>query len=79
MIKSSSTDPAKHLNLEQDKRRKKLLSWRQRKYLADNARKDVPIPVTIRAFAIDDKKKIAVDREVVFFYPRADMINKKEK
>jgi hypothetical protein len=44
--------------------------------LADNARKDVPIPIVIRAYAVDDKEKIVVDREMVFFYPRSDLVKK---
>lgn len=42
--------------------------------LADDARKDVPIPLKIRAYAVDDKKNIVVDRESVFVYPRKDLL-----
>ena len=44
--------------------------------MADNARKDVPIPVTIRAYAVDEKEKIMVERHTVFVYPRSDLIEK---
>jgi hypothetical protein len=44
--------------------------------LAKNTRKDVPIPVRIRAFATDAKEKIVVERDVVFFYPRIDLLQK---
>ncbi|MGW8168532.1 MAG: cytochrome c oxidase accessory protein CcoG [Sulfurovaceae bacterium] len=42
--------------------------------LADDARRDVPIPLKIRAYAVDDKKNIVVDRESVFVYPRKDLL-----
>jgi hypothetical protein len=69
--------PSKPFKLGAGQKKKKVVILETEQALADNARKDVPIPVTIRAFALDDKKKIVVDREVVFFYPRADLITKK--
>jgi len=44
--------------------------------LVDDARKDTPIPVTIRAYAVDDKEKIIIDRHTVFVYPRSDLLKK---
>ena len=49
---------------------------RTKEKLADNARKDVPIPLTIKAYAVDDKEKIIVERHTVFVYPRADLLKK---
>ena len=37
------------------------------KELAKNDRKDTPIPIKIRAFAVDKKDLIVVERDAVFF------------
>ncbi|MEA3492470.1 MAG: cytochrome c oxidase accessory protein CcoG [Campylobacterota bacterium] len=58
------------------KKKKKVVIFETDAQLADDARKDVPIPVTIRAYAIDDKEKIVVDRKTVFVYPRSDLIKR---
>ncbi len=47
------------------------------KVLANNDRKDTPIPIKIRAFALDDKQKIVVERDAVFFYPSAEVLKEK--
>jgi cytochrome c oxidase accessory protein FixG len=47
------------------------------KALANNDRKDTPIPIKIRAFAVDDKQKIVVERDSVFFYPSAEVLKEK--
>ncbi len=54
-------------------KKKKVVILETKEELAHNTRKDVPVPILIRAFATDDKEKIVVDREMVFFYPRADL------
>ncbi|MGP1579620.1 MAG: hypothetical protein ACTTH5_01130 [Wolinella sp.] len=41
--------------------------------LSKEARKDTPLPVRIRAFALD-KPEISVLRDSIFVYPRADLI-----
>lgn len=71
--------PSEAFKLGAGQKKKKVVILETSEVLADNARKDVPVPVTVRAFAVDDKEKIAVDREVVFFYPRADLVKNKEK
>jgi len=58
------------------KKRKKVVILRSKEQLANDMRKDVPIPVTIRAYAVDDKEKIMVERNTVFVYPRADLLKK---
>ncbi len=68
--------PTKPFSLAAEKKRKKVVVLRTKEKLADNARKDVPIPVTIRAFATDDKKNIVVERHTVFVYPRSDILKK---
>ncbi len=58
------------------KKKKKVVVLETSEVLAQNTTKDVPVPIVIRAYAVDDKKKIVVDRNVAFFYPRADLIKK---
>jgi len=71
--------PKEAFSIAPEKKHKKVVVLRTKDKLADNTRKDVPIPVTIKAYAVDDKKKIAVIRHTVFVYPRADLIEKKRK
>lgn len=68
--------PSEPFKLGAGKKKKKVVILETAEKLVDNARKDVPIPVLIRAFATDEKEKIIVDREMVFFYPRADLVKK---
>ncbi len=68
--------PSEPFKLGAGKKKKKVVILETAEKLADNARKDVPIPLLIRAYATDDKEKIIVDREMVFFYPRADLVKK---
>jgi len=68
--------PSEPFKLGAGKKKKKVVILETAEKLANNARKDVPIPLLIRAYATDDKEKIIVDREMVFFYPRADLVKK---
>jgi cytochrome c oxidase accessory protein FixG len=68
--------PKESFSIAPGKKRKKVVVLRTKEKLADDARKDVPIPVTIRAFATDDKEKIMVERHTVFVYPRSDLLKK---
>jgi len=68
--------PSEPYKLGAGKKKKKVVILETAEKLADNTRKDVPIPLIIRAYATDDKEKITVDREMVFFYPRADLVKK---
>lgn len=68
--------PSEPFKLGAGQKKKKVVILETSEALANNARKDVPIPITIRAYAVDDKEKIVVEREVVFFYPRADLVKK---
>jgi len=68
--------PKESFSIAPGKKRKKVVVLRTREKLADDARKDVPIPVTIKAYAIDDKEKITVERHTVFVYPRSDLLKK---
>ena len=68
--------PREPFSIAAGKKKKKVVVLTTDAKLADDARKDVPIPVTIRAYATDDKEKIVVDRKTVFVYPRSDLIKK---
>jgi len=65
--------PDEPFKLGAGKKKKKVVILETKEELAHNTRKDVPVPIVIRAYATDDKEKIVVDREMVFFYPRADL------
>jgi cytochrome c oxidase accessory protein FixG len=58
------------------KKKKKVVILEASESLADTTHKDVPVPVLIRAYALDDKEKIIIDRQAVFIYPKADLIKK---
>ncbi|MCB4746395.1 MAG: cytochrome c oxidase accessory protein CcoG [Sulfurovum sp.] len=68
--------PKNSFSIASGKKRKKVVVLRTNIELADSTRKDVPIPVTIKAYAIDDKEKVVVTRHTVFVYPRADLLKK---
>ena len=68
--------PSEPFKLGAGQKKKKVVVLETKEQLANNARKDVPIPILIRAYATEDKEKIMVEREQVFFYPRADLVKK---
>jgi len=53
---------------------KKVIILTTTKRLVDDNTKDTPIPVTIKAYAVDDPKKVVVFRKAVFIFPRADKL-----
>lgn len=55
-------------------KKKKVVILSTDEMLVDDERKDTVIPITIRAYALDDKEKIVVDRQSTFTFPRADVI-----
>ena len=46
--------------------------------LVEDDRKDSVIPITIKAYAIEDKEKVVVLRQSTFTYPRYDIIQNAE-
>ncbi len=68
--------PKEAFKIGAGKKKKKVVIFETDTQLANDARKDVPIPVTIRAYATDEKEKIVIDRKTVFVYPRIDLIKK---
>ena len=53
---------------------KKVVVLGTTKRLVDNARKDTPIPITIKAYAKDEPERVVVFRKTVFVYPRSDKL-----
>ncbi len=68
--------PKEGFRLGAGKKKKKVVLLQTSKKLAKDKRKDVPIPVTIKAYAQDDKENIVVTRKTVFVYPRIDLVEK---
>jgi cytochrome c oxidase accessory protein FixG len=60
---------AKHLS-------KKVVILSTNQVLVNDNTKDTPIPVTIKAYAIDDPTRVVVFRQAVFVFPRADKLTK---
>jgi cytochrome c oxidase accessory protein FixG len=59
-----------------DKKKKKVVILYTDEILVNDERQDTVIPITIRAYAIDDKEKVTVDRQSTFVFPRIDVVNK---
>ena len=53
---------------------KKVVVLETNKILVNDLSKDTPLKVTLRAYAIEDPKRVSVLREAVFIYPRADKL-----
>ncbi|MEA1880689.1 MAG: cytochrome c oxidase accessory protein CcoG [Campylobacterota bacterium] len=68
--------PADAFKIGAGKKKKKVVILEAREVLVDDMHKDTPIPVKIKAYATDNKEKIIIDREVVFIYPRKDLLKK---
>jgi len=68
--------PTKPFKIGAGMKKKKVVILETRETLVKDTRKDVPIPVKIRAYAVDEEEKIVVERQVVFIYPRADLIKR---
>ncbi|MFA9372590.1 MAG: cytochrome c oxidase accessory protein CcoG [Poseidonibacter sp.] len=53
---------------------KKVMVLETNKVLVNDLTKDTPLKVTLRAYAIEDPKRVSVLRQAVFIYPRADKL-----
>ncbi|MGB5791369.1 cytochrome c oxidase accessory protein CcoG [Poseidonibacter sp.] len=53
---------------------KKVMVLETNKILVNDLTKDTPLKVTLRAYAIEDPKRVSVLRQAVFIYPRADKL-----
>lgn len=62
--------------LSHGKLAKKVIQLYTNQILVDDARHDVPLTVTLKAYAIEDPMKVFVIRNAVFIYPRSDKLQK---
>lgn len=68
--------PAKPFKVKPGVVKKKVVVLYTDEMLVNDDRKDTVIPITIRAYAIDAKDKVIVDRQSTFTFPRADLLSK---
>ena len=68
--------PTEPFKLRAGKKAKKVVVLYTTKELVKNDKKDTPIPITIKAFATDEPKRVVVERHTTFVYPRYDLIKK---
>lgn len=54
--------------------KKKVVVLYTEEMLVNDDRKDTVIPITIKAYAMDDKEKVVVLRQSTFTFPRADLL-----
>jgi cytochrome c oxidase accessory protein FixG len=66
----------KPFKLSAGKLRKKVIKLFTNELLIDNPRKNTPITIQIRAYAIEEPIKISVTRDAVFIFPRSDKLQK---
>ena len=58
--------------------KKKVIVLYTDEVLVNDASKDTSIPITIHAYAMDDKETIIADKETTFTFPRADLLKEKK-
>jgi len=68
--------PSEPFSIGAGKKKKKVVVLEAHEPLTNDTHKDTPVPVKIIAYAVDDKEKIIIDRQAVFMYPRADLLQK---
>ena len=68
--------PKKPFEVIPGKKVKKVVILYTKKVLAKNETADTPIPIKIKAYAVDDPEKIVVFRDTVFIFPRWDIYQK---
>jgi len=66
--------PSKPFKLLAGQKMKKIVVLETDKVLIQNSRKDTPIKIDIKAYAVDNKEQIVVHRDTVFIYPRYDLL-----
>ncbi len=71
--------PKEPFTLDAGKKVKKIVILATKKDLEKNYKKDVTIPIIIKAYAVDDPKKIVVYRKTIFAFPRYDYLEKVRK
>jgi len=62
------------LTLRPGKLAKKVIKLSTKERLVDDATKDTPITIMLKAYAVDEPDRVFVLRKAVFIYPRADKL-----
>lgn len=68
--------PSEPFRLAPGKKSKKVVVLYTEESLSSEGRKDTPIPIKIRAYALDKPEEIVVWRDSIFVYPRIDLIER---
>lgn len=71
-------EPSKPFRVKPGIVKKKVVVLYTDEELVHDERKDTVIPITIRAYAIDAKETVVVERQSTFTFPRADLLKKGE-
>jgi cytochrome c oxidase accessory protein FixG len=72
--------PSKPFMVKAGSKIKKVVVFTTTKDLAKDSTKDTVIPITVKAYAVDDKdNKIVVYRNTTFVFPRYDILQKKRE
>jgi len=64
----------KELSLNAGKMAKKVVVLSTKERLVDDATKDTPLTVMLKAYAVDEPDRVFVFRKAVFIYPRSDKL-----
>jgi len=68
--------PKKPFKIVPGEKSQEIVILQTTKDLVKDSTKDTPIPLTIKAYAVDDKEKIVVERKTTFVFPRYDILMK---
>ena len=71
--------PSKPFKVLAGKKVKKVVVLSTNKELVNDLTRDTPISIKIRAYAIDAKDKIVVERDTTFIFPRHDVLEEAKK
>jgi len=69
--------PAEPFTVKAGQKVKKVVVMQTRKELVKDTTKDTPIALTIKAYAMDSKERIVVERQTTFVFPRYDILLEK--
>jgi polyferredoxin len=62
------------VTLSPGKKAKKIMRLSTTERLVDDATKDTPLTIMVKAYAVDEPERIIILRKMTFFYPRSDLL-----
>ena len=68
--------PKKPFSIAAGFKKKKIVILETDKVLVRSTKQDMPLPITIKAYAVDDPENIVIFKPSVFVYPRIDKLKK---